>query len=97
MGKRGVALVTVLVFVLLLTIIAEVLLGLMTNQARIAEHQRRRIKGYYSAWAGLVDNFERLRRGQSIQNTPDPNFSGRNIQTTSGAGNQYNFRADYSP
>ena len=67
-GRQGVALVTVLAFVLVLTILAGVLLGLMTNQIRISEHQIRRIKAYYAAWAGLVHNFERLRKNQPIEN-----------------------------
>lgn len=96
---KGVVLVTVLVCVLLLSLIAGALLGLMTNQARIAEHQIRRIRGFYSAWAGLVDNFERLRRNEGIQNTPDPNFLGRNVATTQdpSSPNQYRFQATYSP
>jgi len=95
---RGTVLAIVLVFVYLFIFIAGILLGLMINQARIVEHQIRRIRGFYSVWAGLVDNFERLRRNEGIQNTPDPNFQGRGVRTTTdSSSNQYNFRATYSP
>ena len=62
---KGVVLITVLVFVLIFTLIAGALLGLMTSQARIAEHQIRRIKSYYTSWAGLWHAIEERRRGST--------------------------------
>ena len=62
---KGVALVTVLFFVLIFTLIAGALLGLMTNQVRITEHQIRRIKAYYTAQAGLWHAMEERRRGST--------------------------------
>jgi len=60
---KGVALVTVLIFTLIFILIVGALLGLMYNQVRISEHQIRRIKAYYTAWAGLWHAMEEIRGG----------------------------------
>lgn len=58
---KGVALVTVLVFMLLVTIIAGAALTIMTKQARLAEHQIRRIKGFYAAESAINKAYQSLR------------------------------------
>ncbi|MDP2939095.1 MAG: PilX N-terminal domain-containing pilus assembly protein [Candidatus Omnitrophota bacterium] len=60
----GVALVTVIVFILLLSIIAIAMLNLMTNQALLTEHQIKRIKAQYVAEAGFWKNFMHYFLGQ---------------------------------
>lgn len=58
---RGVALVVVLIFMLLITIIAGAVLSIMTKQARLAEHQIRRIKGFYAAESAINKAYQSLR------------------------------------
>ncbi|MEK6715771.1 MAG: pilus assembly PilX N-terminal domain-containing protein [Candidatus Omnitrophota bacterium] len=58
---KGVALVTVLVFMLLVTIIAGAALTIMTKQARLAEHQIRRIKGFSAAESAINKAYQSLR------------------------------------
>ena len=58
---KGVALVTVLVFMLLVTIIAGAALTIMTKQARLAEHQIRRIKGFYAVESAINKAYQSLR------------------------------------
>lgn len=52
--RNAVALVTVLVFVILISMIAATSVFLMTNQARLVEKQVRRIKAFYSIQAAEV-------------------------------------------
>lgn len=59
--KRSIALVTVLLFMLLVTIAAAAALSLMTKQARLAEHQIRRIKAFYAAESALNKAYQALR------------------------------------
>ncbi|MFQ5681590.1 MAG: PilX N-terminal domain-containing pilus assembly protein [Candidatus Omnitrophota bacterium] len=58
--KRSIALVTVLLFMLLVTIAAAAALSLMTKQARLAEHQIRRIKAFYAAESALNKAYQAL-------------------------------------
>lgn len=59
--KKAVALLTVLVFMLLVTIIAGAALSIMTKQARLAEHQIRRIKGFYAVESAINKAYQSLR------------------------------------
>ncbi|MDP1852689.1 MAG: hypothetical protein Q8L26_00555 [Candidatus Omnitrophota bacterium] len=59
--KRAIALLTVLVFMLLVTIIAGAALSIMTKQARLAEHQIRRIKGFYAVESAINKAYQSLR------------------------------------
>lgn len=62
--EKGVVLIIVLIFTILLVIMAGVLLFLMTSQARLASQQIQRNKAYYVAEAGLQHGLERLRKGE---------------------------------
>lgn len=53
----------VLIFIIVLSITAAVVIGLMTNHARIAEYQIKRIKAFYTAEAARTYVFEQLRTG----------------------------------
>jgi Tfp pilus assembly protein PilX len=58
---RGIAMVTVLIFMLLVTIIAGAALSIMTKQARLAEHQIRRVRGFYAAESAINKAYVSLR------------------------------------
>lgn len=60
-GLKGLAMVTVLVFMLLITIIAGAVLSLMTKQARLSEHQIRRVRAFYAAESAINKAFQSLR------------------------------------
>lgn len=74
--KKAIALLTVLVFMLLVTIIAGAALSIMTKQARLAEHQIRRIKGFYAVESAINKAYQSLRvRGITVApavNCPGP-------------------------
>ena len=53
----------VLIFIIVLSITAAVVIGLMTNHARIAEYQIKRIKAFYTAEAARTYVLEQLRTG----------------------------------
>jgi type II secretory pathway component PulK len=59
--KRGVVLVTVIIFVLILSILAVTILFIMTNEARHTEAQIRRIRAHYAAQAGIQHYLELLK------------------------------------
>lgn len=59
-AKRAVAMVTVLIFIILVSMVAATSIFLMTNQARLVEKQVRRIKAYYSAQAADVQANDEL-------------------------------------
>lgn len=62
MNQKGLALVTVLIFTLVMSILAGAVLSLMTTEARLTEHQVRRIKAYYAAQSGMIYELENLRK-----------------------------------
>lgn len=63
LSKSGIALVTVVVFVILISIIAIAAINLMAGQALLIEHQIQRIRAYYIAEAAIQKNLMRLFRG----------------------------------
>lgn len=62
--KKGLVLIMVSGIMVVITILAVVALNLMTVESRTAEHKIKRTRAYFSAQAGIVDAFERLRRGE---------------------------------
>jgi len=60
--KKGLALMTVLIIIFIITGLAAVVLYLMGNQAIIAEHKIKRSKAMYAARAGMISAMECLRR-----------------------------------
>ncbi|MBU2541118.1 MAG: pilus assembly PilX N-terminal domain-containing protein [Candidatus Omnitrophica bacterium] len=64
--KKGVALVTVLIFVLLVSMVAITSVYLMTNQARQIEKQIRRITAFYSTQAAAVQAREDIFKDRTL-------------------------------
>ena len=62
-NQKGIILMIVLIFIIVLSITAAVAIGLMTNQARIAEYQIKRIRALYTAEAAHTYVLEQLRNG----------------------------------
>jgi len=79
-AKYGIAMATVLIFMLLLTIIAGASLSVMTKQARLAEHQIRRTKAFFAAEAAVNKAYQSLRyvdiAGAPVGNWSDANGNG---------------------
>jgi len=52
-GNKGIVLFMVLGTILVIVILANVILGIITNQSRITHHQVSRIQAFYAAQAGV--------------------------------------------
>ncbi len=63
MGKRGVILLIVIGTILLVSVLAAVILSIITSQSRLTQHQISRIQAYYAAMAGGNYAMENLRTG----------------------------------
>ncbi len=63
MNSRGVALITVLAFILAVVVLANIALALIVSQARFTLHKVSRINAFYAAQAGINYAIERLRTG----------------------------------
>ena len=63
MNKKGAIFLTVLGTILVVVVLANVVLHLILNQAKLTHHQIARIQAYYAAQAGLVYAWEQLRAG----------------------------------
>lgn len=66
MTRRALALINVLLFVLIFTILAGITLTIVSSQTRLMETHIRRVKGYYVAESGAVSAFDSLSRGEAI-------------------------------
>ncbi|MFC1804225.1 hypothetical protein ACFLZ3_00100 [Candidatus Omnitrophota bacterium] len=81
LDNRGVVLLMVLGTVLVVTILANVIMGIMLSQSRFTHHKVSRIQAYYAALAGANFAIENLRTGNWNQpgtfplNDPDIPFS----------------------
>jgi len=64
MRRKGVVLVVVIGVLIVVFTLALVALYLMTQDARIAEHKIRRIRGLFAARAGMVHALEQARNGR---------------------------------
>ena len=62
-GRKGIALFIVIGIVLVVTVLAIVILRIMSNQARLTHHQVSRIRAYYADKAGMNLAFYKLRTG----------------------------------
>jgi len=67
--KKSVALVIVWGFVIIIALLSIGAIYLMGNQAFVAEHKIRRLRGYYTAKAGVIHALEELRKGRNPDNT----------------------------
>jgi len=63
-NKLGIALYMVLGTIVIITILANIVLRLVSSQSRLTHHQISRIKAYYAAQAGLNYTLELLRLGK---------------------------------
>jgi hypothetical protein len=70
-SRRALAIVNMLLFVMIFTILSGILLTIVSSHTRLLEHHIRRIKGYYAAEAGSVLALDALRKGAAIP----PNLS----------------------
>lgn len=59
---QGTALVTIIAVIFILSILASVILVLLANQVRVAEHDVRRTRALHAAEATMVRELELLRR-----------------------------------
>ena len=82
LNRKGVALFLVLAMLLVVVILANVILGMVLNQARLTKHQASRIQAKYAAMAGINYAIEALRTGLSGWSIP-----------AAGSPNQYNMCA----
>ena len=75
-NKRGVILFVVLGVILVVVILANVILTIISNQARLTHHQVSRVQAQYVAKAGMVYALEMLRTNlwaySPVNSCPDP-------------------------
>jgi len=64
--RRGLAIVTMLIFVVVFSMLAATMLGLMSASTRQIEADVRRVRGWYAAEAANVIAADRLRKGQAL-------------------------------
>lgn len=67
-NNKGVILITVVIFVMIISILAASALYIMTNDARLTEYSIRRIQANYAAQAGIQQHLELLKTNP----TPPP-------------------------
>ncbi|MBI4981861.1 MAG: hypothetical protein HZC15_01750 [Candidatus Omnitrophica bacterium] len=60
-NSKGVALIIVLGVLLVITILANVILSLISSQSRVSYHQLNRIRAYYACLAGMNLAVNKLR------------------------------------
>jgi type II secretory pathway pseudopilin PulG len=62
MNRQGLAIVNMLIYVVIFSILSGVVLGVLSSSTRNLEQHIRRVKGYYVAEAGTVFAIDQLRR-----------------------------------
>lgn len=67
-SRKALAIVNMLIFVVIFSILSGVVLSLVSSHSRIMESSIRRTKAYYVTEAGHVSRFESLRRGSAVFN-----------------------------
>lgn len=60
--KKGLALINMFIFVILFTMMATVLLSLLSSHVRLMERHVRRTKAFYAAQAGSVAALDQIHR-----------------------------------
>lgn len=63
--KKGVILVVVMGVFIVLATLAIVVVSVMSQEARVAEHKMKRMRAFYAAKAGVVHAFARLKAGHT--------------------------------
>ncbi|MDP3142498.1 MAG: pilus assembly PilX N-terminal domain-containing protein [Candidatus Omnitrophota bacterium] len=84
--NSGVALITVIIFVILISLVAIASINLMAGQALLIEHQIKRIQAYYANEAALNYNFLRLFTGSPVETPTLIGSRSINCTQTSGTG-----------
>ncbi|MEW6100672.1 MAG: hypothetical protein AB1481_00040 [Candidatus Omnitrophota bacterium] len=64
-NNKGIILFIVLATLLIMVLLANLILGLVSSQARLTHHQVSRIQAYYAARAGATLAIDMLRRGDA--------------------------------
>lgn len=63
MNKKGIVLFIVLATIMVVVVLANVIMGIISSQARLTHHQVTRMQAYYAAQAGMNLAMENLRTG----------------------------------
>jgi len=71
-GRKGIALFIVLGIIMLVTVLATVILRIMSNQARLTHHQVSRIQAQYAAKAGVIYALDKLRKNDASWSATTP-------------------------
>jgi hypothetical protein len=82
--RKGLAIVNMLIFVVIFSILSGVVLGLLSSSTRDMEKSIRRTKGFYVAQAGIVYALDAMRLSGSLPaaiNIPWTHDSAGNVQT----------------
>ncbi|MFH1656061.1 MAG: PilX N-terminal domain-containing pilus assembly protein [Candidatus Omnitrophota bacterium] len=77
--EKGLILVTVIIFVLIISILAVAILFIMTSEARLTERQIRRIKAGYAVQAGVQHFLNLLRGDPSITTATITDIDGMSV------------------
>lgn len=93
----GIVLITVVVIIMLISIMATAVIGILSNQALLIEHEIRRIQAMYVAEAGWVRNFTALLTGESIEDITEDELTAKTEATVPGpnATTQYQTTVEY--
>ena len=67
--KKGIVLIIVIGVMMIVFTLALVALYLRTQEARIAEHKIKRIRGVFAARAGMIHALEEIRKGNNPNGT----------------------------
>ncbi len=95
----GMALVTVLILIIILTLLAGTLLSLQANQVRLIAHGERRTRARYAEEAAMVHQLDKLRKyGMNDSNI---NIDGIDVTMSIGPSgmsgiDELNFSHDYT-
>jgi Tfp pilus assembly protein PilX len=75
--NKGIALMTVVILIIILTILSSVMLSILANQNRYIEHNIARTKARYATEATMVRALDSLRRNPSQSETGVTTISGK--------------------
>lgn len=64
--RRGLAIVNMLIFVIVFSLLAGTMLGLMSSSTRQVEANVRRIRGWYATEAANIIAVDRMRKNQAV-------------------------------
>ena len=91
--RKGVILIVTIVLTMIILIWALAVLYFMTQESRIAGHKMRRIRALFAAKAGMIQTFEKVRKGE-IPEIPDGNPYTKTISVGNPADKGYPIRVE---